>query len=1505
MSTTSSIFPSCTYNSTLPSLSALQSALRTPVAHGSGMQPSFLATPRTLQHGGNYFSPSAGYKAAANVSLQPASQLGGSPGSLPAGEVQSLPLSQRDSSTSGVMNFHFNELLFSEPVWAPDSSSPDSRGSRVGASALLADDLEPSLTHATKSMVDAMNTQWGNMHSTPVCAACQPINKAHTAYLVSGSEVHLMAFAVAMELFRRKGISSLKVVGVSGVPQKADVQGQLVLTLKGPSGKLYRIDLGMAHGMKGCPMNLLSISLLVDKGAVLHFESGNCYVVPPGATERVPITREGGLFSVPLGQEFYGDHKYAQLVGHDGDSGDERLRFSFATESYSFLSGDLALWHKRLGHLSKEKLMRIHGHNLVDGFHLVGNKNTHCGCDSCTQARIKRAASKKTAAYDSGAPTRIGERVSSDVKSISLPSFDGYKYVVVFVDQYSGLGMPYFMRSKTEVVAKFELFVAEMAFYGIQVGTLHSDRGSEYFDQEGALIAGRDRSLSDIDEFCASQTPKIKHIVTPVECKEKFAETWFRDHFRNADVMLWDARLSPAFWCDAVAYSSYLHNRMPNDKTGVSTPWTMLTGQRTRWDKLRVFGADTFLHIPNNKFSKVPGIVKGKKLIFVGFSPNANGYRLFDPESRRYFTHSDCVFYESFRHRIDALRHHDKRRELMKKGEAQPLVIDDFEDENAEGVRNLFLHPDAPLEPSAPSAEDAVTARQANVDGSDTGVGEQRGAAEVAEAPQQQLQQLPAMAEADETREARARARARNALQSASTLRPLRLLPVGTKTPFSMEDQRFMNHVMEIGAPIRYLENPKRRGTLSHRRYSKYLMATSFREALELGATRDDLRWDHQHGFIRYPKHESLLPGHVFCAIEEAESSGHTHIIDDVGLHATKADHTDYLLSRAFASKTLERAKYLFNEVLATAYEPDLLESVLRTKVSADKFAETQFQKVLTSTTVNIDFSLSPEPIRYDEAIDSDEALDWKKAMDAEMQSMVDFGVFRRVPKSVAKGRQILGCKWVYKRKVNKYGEVVRYKGRLVAQGFAQRPYDSFDPDHTTSPVVHKDSLRLFLSVCAAENMRVYQADVKSAFLQAPLSEKIYMRAPAGYSSTTATGEEEVFELQQAIYGLKQSSAAFWTALNAHLTSLGFISLVGDPCVFRLVLPNGKVILACSYVDDITFGVPDVETRDLFMEMLRKRFTFDDTEGGPVEWLLGMAIKQNLAEGTISMNMEMAITKLAHGILSTEELVKSSCVRHPMLVTPLPKLKERETPKDAFDYLSVVGSLIHIANCVRCDISLAVGVLARHSMTPGPAHVKAVKRVVQYLYNTRQLGITYRRSVPGSAANVPLMYEGAKHPLDDGTNRLQTFADSDYAGDVSKRSTMGTLVMLNGGPVSWGSVLGKTVATSTCEAEINAAVVAAKDALHFSRMLSDLRLKAAAPLQIAEDNAACIAQATAGIRHVRNAKHYEVKLRFLQQLVVDQKVQFLYCPTDQQLADFFTKPLDEDKFAYFRKHLLG
>ena len=58
--------------------------------------------------------------------------------------------------------------------------------------------------------------------------------------------------------------------------------------------------------------------------------------------------------------------------------------------------------------------------------------------------------------------------------------------------------------------------------------------------------------------------------------------------------------------------------------------------------------------------------------------------------------------------------------------------------------------------------------------------------------------------------------------------------------------------------------------------------------------------------------------------------------------------------------------------------------------------------------------------------------------MDDEIVSMTKFGVYKALSRSAAGNRQILGCRWVYKRKVNKFGEVVRYRPRLVAQGFRQ-----------------------------------------------------------------------------------------------------------------------------------------------------------------------------------------------------------------------------------------------------------------------------------------------------------------------------------------------------------------------------------------------------------------------------------------------------------------------------------
>jgi hypothetical protein len=71
-------------------------------------------------------------------------------------------------------------------------------------------------------------------------------------------------------------------------------------------------------------------------------------------------------------------------------------------------------------------------------------------------------------------------------------------------------------------------------------------------------------------------------------------EVWFRDHFSAANSMLYEARLSPAFWADAAAYSQYIFNRTSNDHIGDTTPLTVVTTERATWDRFKVFGCDCF-----------------------------------------------------------------------------------------------------------------------------------------------------------------------------------------------------------------------------------------------------------------------------------------------------------------------------------------------------------------------------------------------------------------------------------------------------------------------------------------------------------------------------------------------------------------------------------------------------------------------------------------------------------------------------------------------------------------------------------------------------------------------------------------------------------------------------------------------------------------------------------------------------------------------------------------------
>jgi len=91
----------------------------------------------------------------------------------------------------------------------------------------------------------------------------------------------------------------------------------------------------------------------------------------------------------------------------------------------------------------------------------------------------------------------------------------------------------------------------------------------------------------------------------------------------------------------------------------------------------------------------------------------------------------------------------------------------------------------------------------------------------------------------------------------------------------------------------------------------------------------------------------------------------------------------------------------------------------------------------------------------------------------------------------------IIGTKWIFKNKSDEHGTVVRNKAHLVAQGYTQ--IEGIDFDETFAPVARLESIRILLSIACHLGFKLYQMDVKSAFMNGILQEEVYVKQPKGF----------------------------------------------------------------------------------------------------------------------------------------------------------------------------------------------------------------------------------------------------------------------------------------------------------------------------------------------------------------------------------------------------------------------
>ena len=373
----------------------------------------------------------------------------------------------------------------------------------------------------------------------------------------------------------------------------------------------------------------------------------------------------------------------------------------------------------------------------------------------------------------------------------------------------------------------------------------------------------------------------------------------------------------------------------------------------------------------------------------------------------------------------------------------------------------------------------------------------------------------------------------------------------------------------------------------------------------------------------------------------------------------------------------------------------------------------------------------------------------------------------------------------------------------------------------------------------------------------------------------------KVYKLNKALYGLKQSPRLWYKHLLSILKDLSFITLPYDEAIF--IHKEYSIIIIC-HVDDLIITGPNKDKIKDIITSLSKLIKIEYI--GKLHQFLGMEFKLDYKNKGIYINQ----IKYLKGLLVKFNKDKLTPVSTPIeLGIQLYKNEEQANKEDISQFQQEVSSLIYLAIKTRGDIVYAVNRCARFMANPNKTHFRALNRIWKYLNNCPNLGAYY------NCNNNNIL-------------ELRGYTDADWGGDIiGRKSTSGYLFLLNNNIISWLSMLQKTVALSSCEAEYMAFKEAIKELIYLNNLTSyfsnllNIPINNKTPLLLTNSESA-LKLANNPEFHKRS-KHIDITYHFIREAILEKKANLVYVSTKNQLADGFTKGLDNTKHKAFIKAL--
>ena len=511
----------------------------------------------------------------------------------------------------------------------------------------------------------------------------------------------------------------------------------------------------------------------------------------------------------------------------------------------------------------------------------------------------------------------------------------------------------------------------------------------------------------------------------------------------------------------------------------------------------------------------------------------------------------------------------------------------------------------------------------------------------------------------------------------------------------------------------------------------------------------------------------------------------------------------------------------------------------------------------------------SEEPTSYKDALKGKDSEKWLDAMKSEMDSMSENQVWDLV--DLPDGVTPIGCKWIYKIKTDKDGNIYVFKARLVAKGFKQ--VHGIDYDETFSPVAMLKSIRIILAIAAFHDYEIWQMDVKTAFLNGFLKEDVYMTQPQGFEDPE--NPRKVCKLKKSIYGLKQASRSWNLRFDESVKEFGFLRNEEESCVYKK-LSGSSITFLVLYVDDILLIGNDKTMLESVKEWLKSCFSMKDL--GEAEYILGIKIYRDRSRRLIGLSQETYIDKVLarfkmenskRGFIPMQHGIKLGKTQCPSSLDEIKRMSN-------VPYASAIGSIMYAMMCTRPDVAYAMSICSRYQSNPGDVHWVAAKNILKYLRRTKDHFLVY----------------GGENEL-----FVTGYTDASFQSDKDDfRSQSGFIFCLNGGAVSWKSSKQCTIADSTTEAEYIAAADAAKEAVWMKKFISELGVVPSIEngIELFCDNTGAIAQSKEPRAH-KNNKHVLRKFHIIREIVGRNDVKVCKVHTEDNVADPLTKPLAQPK----------